>query len=300
MATLDDVRKLQKRARDKEYRIRKQGADRANIARVSPRQDWVQVKAMTPRQLNAYARKLNKFNTKARYVGSESGDVIPKKYLDQANSLIKSHNKFVRKERERIAGIAPDLWDKYRASQEGIIKQNGIGGVLTEIDLNKLEPPRSLDVAKRRVKSFQRRAKHDFAYYRKIQRKNMMKQLYTIGEYDLAELVRSMGKEQFDVLSNVLPMWQRLELEYYDPTQTETAYADLRSYVYRAWGTAYPSSSPVEVQSRLEKTRVKRDAAGRKRALAMLEKERRVSQLEQAKAAQNRARRARSIKGSAI
>lgn len=284
MATLDDVRKLQKRARDKEYRIRKQAKAvgyipgqknvlASNISTISPRQDWNQVKDMSPVQLNRYARQLSNFNTKAKFVGSASGDVIPKKYLDQALRLIKSRNKFVRAERARIAGIAPDLWEQYRVQQEGILKKSGIGGFLTEIDVSKLEPPRSLAAAKRRVKSFQSRAKHDFAFYRKIQRRNMISQLYSIGEYDLAELVRSMNRDQFDLLSSVLPMWQRLEIEYYDPTEEKAARQDVRSYVYKAWGTAYPGTDPVALETRLDKNIDKRAEAGRRRAKALLAKE---------------------------
>ena len=53
-----DVSRIQKRTRDKEYRLRKQGANDAAIAGVSPRKSWAEVKAMTTSQQQAYAKRL--------------------------------------------------------------------------------------------------------------------------------------------------------------------------------------------------------------------------------------------------
>lgn len=286
MATLDDVRKLQKRARDKEYRLRKQSYDLgytdsmahtldANIREASPRKDWAEVKSMNKRELNSYARKLDKFNTKTRLTGSESGDIIPTKYLDQAKRYAKAHNKLVDKAEKRLKNLAPDLYKEYVTKQQGILKNEGIGGVMTKIDPKKMTKPRSLAVAKRRVENFKKRSRRDFDYYRRIQRKNMMKQLNTLGEYELSELVRSMNNRQFDVLSSVLPTWEHLEIEYYDPTQTvhESARGNIRSYVYQAWGTGLKGDQ-ADINARLDKTRAKRDAVGRKRAQAAIARDR--------------------------
>ena len=269
MASLDEIRKLQKRARDKEYRLRKQGASQGNIAQVSPRKDWAEVKAMNARQRNSYAKKLSNWNTKARFVGSVSGDVIPRKYLDQASHLIAERNRFIRKETKRIQGIAPDLWAQYQEKQKGVLKSGGIGGLLSPIDLRKLEPPRSLEAAKARVKRYEKRNKHDFAYYRKIQQKNMRTMMNKLGLYDLSELVRSMSSEQFDVLSSVLPTWERLTLEYY-AGGTKAAgtpeYDDIRSYVYKAASFNEPDAAAA--YSRLDAERAARDKKGRRLARA--------------------------------
>lgn len=268
MATLDDVRVLQKRARDKEYRIRKQGASQANIVQVSPRKNWSEVKGMTKQQLNAYARRLNSFNKNSRYVGSASGDVIPKKFLTQANKLIREHNKFVASEVKRIQGIAPELWEQYREKQRGILKNDGIGGLLTPIDVSKLAKPRSLDVAKRRVKSFEKRSRRTYNFYRKIQRKNMQAMMNQLGLYDLSDLVRSMTNEQFDVLSSVLPIWERLSPEYYAKGESAGTpqYDDVRAYVYKAY--AVGSGKPdVDIYTKLDAGIKARSKRARKRAL---------------------------------
>ena len=266
MATLDDVRKLQKRARDKEYRLRTQGADQANIDKVSPRVGWGEVKGMSKAQLNTYAKQLDRFNKKARYVGSESGDVIPTKYIDQVTRMVKEQNKFVRRETKRIKGLAPDLWNQYRASQQGVLaREEAVGGLLTPVDPRKLERPRSLNVAKRRVKSYKKMRKHDFDFYRRIQRKNMVSMLQTLNQYDLAELVRNMSADRFDVLSSILPTWDLLSIEYYDPSSQSAAYEDVRAYVYKAHALnrKTPESKIID---NLERNREARQRRGAERA----------------------------------
>ena len=61
-----DVSRVQKRARDKEYRLRKQGASREAIAAISPRKSWAEIKAMSPSQQQAYAKRVDTWNRKAR------------------------------------------------------------------------------------------------------------------------------------------------------------------------------------------------------------------------------------------
>lgn len=268
MASLDAVRKLQKRTRDKEYRLRKQGAGQNKIDEVSPRKTWREVKAMTPAQLNSYARQLNTFNKKCSYVGSESGDVIPKAYISQAKKLIRAHNKFVQAETSRIQGIAPGLWTQYRSRQKGLLAhEESIGGLLTPIDVSKMTKPRSLAVAKRRVRNFEARSKHKFAFYRKIQKRNMITMLNTLGLYDLSEMVRTMKNSQFDVLSSVLPTWERLSPEYVDKSAAaQDAYEDIRSYVYKAAALNLKDERAAYV--RYEKNRAVREQRGRKRAFS--------------------------------
>ena len=275
MASLDDVRKLQKRTRDKEYRLRKQGATQNKIDDVSPRKTWSEVKAMTPAQRNSYARQLDTFNKKRSFVGSESGDVIPKSYITQAKKFIRAHNKFVQAETSRIQGIAPGLWAQYRSRQKGLLAhEESIGGLLTPIDVSKMTKPRSLAVAKRRVKNFEARAKHDYAFYRKIQKRNMMKMLETVGLNDLSELVRNMTADQFDVASAIMPVWENLSVEYVAAASREpgTRYhvsedmcENVRSYLYKAYaiGGGYDESKTV---ASLERSRAKREMSGLKRA----------------------------------
>lgn len=267
--SLDDIRTLQKRTRDKEYRLRKQGSSQENIDKVSPRESWGSVKAMTPVQRRRYAKQLDRFNKKADYVGSVSGDVIPKSYITQSRKLIKAHNKFVASETKRIQGIAPDLWEQYRARQIGILAHEAsIGGLLTPIDVRKMVAPRSLEVAKRRVKNFEARNKRKFSFYRRIQRENMTSMLNELGLYDLSELVRRMSNDQFDVLSAVLPTWEVLTVHYADVSSGNEEYADVRSYVYKAYMLG--KKDYKRSLAGLERNRAKRNAKGMARAFSEL------------------------------
>lgn len=268
--SLDDIRILQKRTRDKEYRLRKQGASQESINKVSPRESWGSVKAMTPVQRRSYAKQLDRFNKKDAYVGSASGDVIPKSYITQSRKLIKAHNKLVASETKRIQGIAPDLWEQYRARQIGILAHEAsIGGLLTSIDVRKMVAPRSLEVAKRRVKNFEARNKRKFSFYRRIQRENMTSMLNELGLYDLSELVRRMSNDQFDVLSSVLPTWEVLTVHYADVSSGNEEYADVRSYVYKA--SMLGKKDYKRSLAGLERNRAKRNAKGMARAFSELE-----------------------------
>lgn len=268
--SLDDIRILQKRTRDKEYRLRKQGASQESIDKVSPRESWGSVKAMTPAQRRRYATQIDCFNKKGAYVGSASGDVIPKSYITQSRKLIKAHNKFVASETKRIQGIAPDLWEQYRARQIGILAHEAsIGGLLTPVDVRKMVAPRSLEVAKRRVKNFEARNKRKFGFYRRIQRKNMTAMLNELGLYDLSELVRRMSNDQFDVLSSVLPTWEALTVHYADVSSGNEEYADVRSYVYKA--SMLGKKDYKRSLAGLERNRAKRNAKGMARAFSGLE-----------------------------
>lgn len=268
--SLDDIRTLQKRTRDKEYRLRKQGASQESIDKVSPRESWGTVKAMTPVQRRSYAKQLDRFNKKGAYVGSASGDIIPKSYITQSRKLIKAHNKFVASETKRIQGIAPDLWEQYRARQIGILAHEAsIGGLLTPVDVRKMVAPRSLEVAKRRVKNFEARNKRKFSFYRRIQRENMTSMLNELGLYDLSELVRRMSNDQFDVLSSVLPTWEVLTVHYADVSSGNEEYADVRSYVYKA--SMLGKKDYKRSLAGLERNRAKRNAKGMARAFSELQ-----------------------------
>lgn len=268
--SLDDIRTLQKRTRDKEYRLRKQGASQDSIDKVSPRGSWGSVKAMTPVQRMRYAEQLDRFNKKGDYVGSASGDVIPRSYITQSRKLIKDHNKFVASETKRIQGIAPDLWEQYRARQIGILAHEAsIGGLLTPIDVRKMVAPRSLEVAKRRVKNFEARNKRKFSFYRRIQRENMTAMLNELGLYDLSELVLRMSNDQFDVLSSVLPTWEVLTVHYADVSSGNEEYAAVRSYVYKAYMLG--KKDYKRSLAGLERNRAKRNAKGMARAFSELE-----------------------------
>lgn len=271
-----DVSRVQKRARDKEYRLRKQGASRESIESISPRKSWAEIKAMTSAQQQAYARQLNAWNKKARYTVVKSGNIIPTNLIDQAKRLQQKRNQFIYGERKRIRNIAPEEWDKYYRNREGILaKGEDIVGLLAPIDIKKMEPPASVQVARRRIKRFEDRNKHKFSYYRGLQRSAMEKILWKLDQYELAEVVHQMKNDAFDLLSTVYASWDTLKFEYNpkgEGSEFEDPYGQFRSYVERALfvtrGKDSKATDIVDIQKNMERVAEKRAQRGRERAEA--------------------------------
>ena len=271
-----DVSRVQKRARDKEYRLRKQGASRESIGGISPRKSWAEIKSMTPAQQQAYARQLNAWNKKARYTVVESHNAIPTNLIDQAKRLQEKRNQFIYSERERIRGIAPGEWDKYYRNREGILaKGEDIVGLLAPIDVKKMEPPESVQVARRRIKRFEERNKHKFSYYRRLQRSSMEQILWKLDQYELAEVVHQMSNDAFDLLSTVYASWDFLKFEYNprgEGSEFEDPYGQFRGYVERALfitrGKKSKAENIVDIQKNMERVAEKRAQRGRERAKA--------------------------------
>lgn len=271
-----DVSRVQKRARDKEYRLRKQGATRESIESISPRKSWAEIKAMTPTQQLSYARQLNAWNKKARYTVVESRNVIPTNLIDQAKRLQEKRNQFIYVERERIRGIAPGEWDKYYRNREGILaKGEDIAGLLAPIDVKKMEPPASVQIARRRIKRFEERNKHKFSYYRGLQRSAMEQMLWKLDQYELAEVVHQMRNDAFDLLSTVYASWDILKFEYNpkgEGSEFEDPYGQFRSYVERALfitrGKDSKAKDIVDIQKNMERVAGRRADRARERAKA--------------------------------
>ena len=271
-----DVSRVQKRARDKEYRLRKQGATRESIAEISPRKPWKEIRAMSPAQQQAYAKRLDTWNRNSRYTGVASGNVVPTKLIDQAKRLQKKYNQFIYSERKRIRGIAPSEWDKYYSKREGILARGeDIAGLLAPIDVKKMEPPASVEVAKRRIKRFEERNKHKFSWYRNLQREAMEKMLWKLGQYELAEVVHQMDNDAFDLLSTVYASWDTLKFVYNprgEGSEFEDPYGQFRSYVERALFVTRDKDSKakdiVDIQKNMERVAGRRADRARERAKA--------------------------------
>lgn len=265
-----DVARIQKRTRDKEYRLRKQGANQSAIAGVSPRKPWAEVKAMSRSQQQQYAKQLDRWNKTSKYTGVSSGNVIPTKLIDQGKRLQAKRNKFIAGERARIQSIAPEEWKMFYEPREGILgKGEGIMGLLAPVDVHKMEPPQSVEVAQRRIKRFEERNKHKFNWYRKRQRSAMEQMLWKIGDYELAETVHNMGNDAFDLLSTVYASWDTLELEYHPKGEAldEDPMGTFRGYVERALSVTQ-GKSIVDVQKNMRRRAKRRITRGMERAAA--------------------------------
>lgn len=95
---LKAVSRLQKRARDKEYSLRKRGAVGIRIG--SPRLNYGEVRGMTTQQLKAYARRLERFNNTKMTV-LQSGDVVKVEDLKKIRKNIRIYNVRIERERKR-------------------------------------------------------------------------------------------------------------------------------------------------------------------------------------------------------
>ena len=264
-----DVARIQKRTRDKEYRLRKQGANQGAIAGVSPRKPWSEVKAMSRSQQQRYAKQLDRWNKTSKYTGVSSGNVIPTKLIDQGKRLQAKRNQFIAGERARIQAIAPKEWEQFYEPREGILgKGQGIMGLLAPVDVSKMEPPQSVEVAKRRIKRFEERNKHKFNWYRKRQRSSMEQMLWKLDQYELAEVIHNMDNDTFDLLSTVYASWDTLEPEYYSRGEnvSEDPFGTFRGYVERAQAVT-KGKSQVQIQKNMLRYAKRRAERGRKRAL---------------------------------
>lgn len=126
MDYITEIRKLQKNARNKLYRLRKKGIVNANIgASVVPVIPMAEVAGMSKREQMAYARELKRFNSRENKIelSGESDE-----YILQRNN---------------VAISAPDVWD-YRLAEARANIERSL--VREQIELAREETYASLDL----------------------------------------------------------------------------------------------------------------------------------------------------------
>jgi hypothetical protein len=126
MDYITEIRKLQKNARNKLYRLRKKGIVNANIgASVVPVIPMAEVAGMSKREQMAYARELKRFNSRENKIelSGESDE-----YILQRNN---------------VAISAPDVWDYRLAEARANIERQA---VREQIELAREETYASLDL----------------------------------------------------------------------------------------------------------------------------------------------------------
>ena len=84
--TKKELSRLQKNARNKLYRLRKKGITNAQINQIAvPVKSWNEVKTMSSREQNAYARQLREFNSRENRIETQGKSL---NYVLQRNSNI--------------------------------------------------------------------------------------------------------------------------------------------------------------------------------------------------------------------
>lgn len=214
MAKLDDIRALQARARNKEYRLRKKGADELEVASASPRMDWAEVKAMSPQKRNAYAKRLEEFNARGNRLDVlESGEIVPHSVITETKRLADVWNAKAAEEKERLYRIAPDVRKKMERIRETRRRERGsVHGSLDKIEIK--EPPKSRKNAYRRLETLKNMVEADFTEKRKGKRSNAVDMLRKMGYDEIASYVGSLSNDAFDYLSHSTAFWSMLEIQY--------------------------------------------------------------------------------------
>lgn len=220
--------RIQKRTRDKEYRLRRKGADPAEVAAVSPRLDASIVATMSARQQRSYAARLEKFNSRReRFVASGSGELISEARLNASINAYKARYNRVAALNERrinksVAGTTLERFGTVReAAQRGEgLTLNGqrIGGTYVAGMVSRLgdmEPPASREAARRRAAMFKDMSRAGAtAERRRLVRDSVDKLLRTNGQGELADSVRELSDAQFDVLTVVTNFMDLIKTEY--------------------------------------------------------------------------------------
>lgn len=224
--SLEAARLAQKRARDKEYRLRKRGA--AMVGEYSPRLNWNEVKQMNTRELRSYSKKLGKFSAEHSKV-LQSGEVLPEKIIRKINANIRVHNLKAAKERAKIDKVKAKLptvgerFVKTRASV-GIDPNTMKPYVETEVGTtgSALQPivqsemPENIRQAMSRLRKSEQWARPNFRKIYRTQRKSAISMLKMVRLDDVAEAVGSMSELAFSVAVNRYGLFDELEVWYTD------------------------------------------------------------------------------------
>lgn len=220
----DELSKLTKRTRDKEYRLRRNGASPAEVQDVSPRVEWNRVKRMGARQRAAYAKRLEAFNSRDNALAVlESGEVIDKKVLTRAEQARRKWNMLAERERKRITSLQADAEEKLK-SRLYIVGRNVRGNVLGSItEIAPMEKPKTKRGALKRAERLEEMVNRTFAQRRTNQRKNMVEILHQLNQHDLAYMVSNMKSENFDVLSTLSGVWNLLDIWYVPKEERDRA-----------------------------------------------------------------------------
>lgn len=223
--TLTELQRLQKRARDKDSRLRSKGAMESEIKTTSPLRPWSEVKSLPAVEQVAYKLRLKNYTSrKTAFTVYESGEILPAGVERDTKRAIAQFNVKAAKERARINKIGGTQAEKIesRMWKMGMVNfktgelNAGRGsslGALTEI-AGEYQRPRTKRWAKKRLKALQAMVARPYYVERARQRSSMVTMLRKIGASDLADRVKKLSNDQFDVLSARTDIWEHLGFIY--------------------------------------------------------------------------------------
>lgn len=214
---IDELRRLQKNARNKEYRLRRRGGSGADVAAESPRVTWGEVLSMTQGERQRYANALRSYNSREnRYVILPSGQPVEKALMDRIDDLTAKWNSNAAKERRRIEKLARTEVSESKRKRARL--RGSVFGSISELE--NIEPPRNRAAAEKRARDLERMVGLKFSRRRTMQRNNMVNIMNQLGLTSLANQVHNMTNNQFDVLQMSTNIWDVLSL-YYIPKEAD-------------------------------------------------------------------------------
>ena len=209
VAALKRVSLQQKRARDKEWHLKKRGATPASME--SPRINYSEVRGMTTQQLNAYSRKLAKWNKTPKTVLA-NGDVVNSSVIATYRKNVTIHNKRTRQQLRKLKSheISSRAREILGTPVNGEDLHGAVG--LQEIDYRK---PTSAKAAYRLEKKSKKWKNVNYKRRLKSQRHSAMAMLQSLGMEHEANQVRNMPSENFEILVRAEGLLDDLSLWYY-------------------------------------------------------------------------------------
>lgn len=228
-AAISEARKAQKRARDKEYSLRRRGA--AMIGEYSPREQWAAVEAMTTKEIRAYTKRLANFSSK-RVAVLESGELLDEAIIKRINRNIAEHNRKAARERAKIDKVRaqlPEVGERFIKSKASVgVDPNtlqpyvdvevGVTGS-SLMPIKQTELPKNLTQAMRRLKKSEQWAKPNYRKQYATQRNTAAKMLRLVYLDDVASEVEQMSDLAFSVAVNRYGLFDELEVWYTDDVE---------------------------------------------------------------------------------
>lgn len=210
--------RLQKNTRNKEYRLRRQGADPSQVAAASPRVSAREVARMTPAEQRAYGIRLQSFNSvdNRYYVYRRTNALIEYNTARQLDALQSRYNASMAARERRIdaATAGTPIRTRFGDVETAIRERGGslrarsgaqiggaqVAGAVRRVDMT----PRSQEEAERRIRTLERmNDPMQEVEKRELVRENYRKMLYLMGLNDVADRLQYLTPMQLDVLTVV-------------------------------------------------------------------------------------------------
>lgn len=230
---------MQRRARQKEGRLRKAGAFGPSLADISPVRPWREVQAMTPGEKRSYRAKLSAFTARSnRLYVYESGEVVlyseMAKLKRQTLSDAAKVNRSLAEERRRINAIRVDAnvsgagnikKIEERQRERGLEERDAqgkktgrihqyMGSVYGVAEVRVEEDPTSERSAQRRAEALQQMAERNWSQRRAKLRESAVEMAHFAGDDGLAARIEALSDDQFDVLTQRTNFMDELSVAY--------------------------------------------------------------------------------------